>query len=47
MLSLNAVQITPTKRSNAQHLFEYEEQLLHVENKKISECHATAYAFLH
>ena len=37
---------TPTKRSNAQHLAEYEKQLLYEENKKIWECYATAYGFL-
>ena len=35
----------PTKRSNAQHLVEYEKQLLYEEIKK-RECHATAYGFL-
>ena len=36
----------PTKRSNAQHLVEYEKQLLQEENKNIEECHAIAYAIL-
>ena len=35
--------VTPTKRSNAQHLIGYEKQLLYDENTKISECHAIAF----
>ena len=42
----NKVLIKPTKLSNAPHLVEYEKQLLYEENKKIVECHATAYGFL-
>ena len=38
---------TPTNRSNAQHLVEYEKQLLYEVNKSIfGECHATAYGLL-
>ena len=36
----------PTKRSNAQHLIEYEKQLLY-ESQKVREYQATAYGFLH
>ena len=36
---------TPTKRSNAQHLIEYEKQLLY-QKKKIRESHAIAYGFI-